>query len=340
MAATNTLALEGRPETLFEPVIKERKAARLITLEEHAVTPFTVPATSKTFETFNATFLAGLKERLGNIDLRVKIMDANNIGAQIISLNQPTAQAFTDVDQATEFCQKANQFVYDNYVVKYPERFFAFATLPTQNGKAAAKELERCVKEYGFVGAMINGFTATTNPEVGLYLDDPQFDALWEVAERLQKPIFIHPRVPLPSNIRVLDDIPTLHGAPYGFARETVEHILRIMFTGVFDRFPGLKICLGHMGEGLSWILPRTDTTFRMYSDGKYLLLSRISFSQNNINRPSMLTVIYRSTRPKEAILLTLLSREHHPQYQWHAENISPDEPYGGNKDIEHYVLG
>ncbi|KAH8892186.1 metal-dependent hydrolase [Thozetella sp. PMI_491] len=195
-------------------------------------------------------------------------MDANNIGAQIISLNQPTAQAFTDVEQATEFCQKANQFVYDNYVTKYPGRFFAFATLPTQSGKAAAAELERCVKDYdGFVGAMINGFTATTDPEVGLYLDHPQFDALWEVAERLQKPIFIHPRVPLPSNIRVLDDIPTLHGAPYGFARETVEHIFRIMYTGVFDRFPGLKICLGHMGEGLSWILPRTDTTFRMYSD-------------------------------------------------------------------------
>jgi 2,3-dihydroxybenzoate decarboxylase len=198
-------------------------------------------------------------------------MDANNIGAQIISLNQPTAQAFVDVVQATEFCQKANQFVYDNYVVKYPGRFFAFATLPTQNGMAAAKELERCVKEYGFVGAMINGFTETADPERGLYLDHPQFDVLWEVAERLQKPIFIHPRVPLPSNIRVLEDIPTLHGAPYGFARETVEHIFRIMFTGVFDRFPRLEICLGHMGEGLSWILPRTDTTFRMYSDGKTL---------------------------------------------------------------------
>jgi predicted TIM-barrel fold metal-dependent hydrolase len=265
---TNTLSLEGRPENIFKPVKQDRKNARLICLEEHAVTPFPVPATSVTFETFNKAFGEGLKHRLGDIDLRLKIMDANNIGAQIISLNQPTAQLFVDLDAAKAFCQKANQFVYENYVVKHPGRFFAFATLPTQSGAAAAQELQRCVKEYGFVGAMINGFTNTEDPEKGQYLDDPQYDALWEVAQRLQKPIFIHPRVPLASNIRVLNDIPTLHGAPYGFSRETVEHILRMMYTGVFDRFPQLKICLGHMGEGLSWILPRTDTTFRMYTAG------------------------------------------------------------------------
>ena len=196
-------------------------------------------------------------------------MDANNIAAQIISLNQPTSQAFIKLEDGVAFCRKANQFVYENYCMKYPGRFFAFATLPTQHGQAAAEELERCVQEYGFVGAMINGFTAAADPTKGLYLDDRQFDVLWEVSERLQKPIFIHPRVPLASNLQILEDIPILHGAPYGFARETVEHVLRLMYSGVFDRFPKLKICLGHMGEGLSWILPRTDTTFRMYTKGK-----------------------------------------------------------------------
>ena len=271
MTATNssTLALEGRPKTLFKPVNTGRKEVRLITFEEHAVTPFPTPATSVTFETFNPTFVAGLRERLQDIDLRVKIMDANNIGAQIISLNQPTAQAFVKLDDSVDFCRKANQFIHENYCLKYPKRFFAFATLPTQDGKAAAEELERCVTEYGFVGAMINGFTATENPTRGLYLDDRRFDVLWEVSQRLQKPIFIHPRVPLPSNLKVLEDMPILHGAPYGFARETVEHVLRLMYTGVFDRFPKLRICLGHMGEGLSWILPRTDTTFRMYTKGR-----------------------------------------------------------------------
>ena len=264
----STLAQEGRPESVFESLNAARKQARLITFEEHAVTPFPTPGTSVTFNTFIPSYLEGLKARLQDIDLRVQIMDANNIAAQVISLNQPTAQAFIKLEDGVDFCRKANQFVHENYCVKHPGRFFAFATLPTQDGKAAAEELERCVNEYGFVGAMINGFTATADPMRGLYLDDRQFDVLWEVSERLQKPIFIHPRVPLASNLQVLHDIPILHGAPYGFGRETVEHVLRLMHTGVFDRFPKLKVCLGHMGEGLSWILPRTDSTFRLYTKG------------------------------------------------------------------------
>lgn len=269
MSGSSTLEIEGRPASSFAPLDSERKRVRLITLEEHAVTPFPTPTISTTLGTFKHDYLSSLKNRLGDIPLRLKVMDANNIGAQIISLNQPTAQAFVNVEEAIEFCHSANQYVYEEYCQKHPDRFFAFATLPTQNGKAAAEELERCVQEYGFVGAMINGFTNTQDPNKGLYLDDPQFDALWATAERLGKPIFIHPRVPLTSNIKVLEDMPIFHGAPYGFGRETAEHILRLMYSGVFDRFPGLKVCLGHMGEGLSWILPRTDSTFRLYTTGK-----------------------------------------------------------------------
>ncbi|KAF9884701.1 hypothetical protein FE257_001330 [Aspergillus nanangensis] len=237
----STITLEGRPPTLFKPTNLNRKQTKLITLEEHAVTPFPIPGPSSTFSLFNASFLSGLQDRLGNLALRLQIMDANNIGAQIISLNQPTAQAFTNLQDSIQFCQQANRYIFETYCTPHPDRFFGFATLPTQDGHAAAVELERCVTEYGFVGAMVNGFTATDDPDQGLYLDDPQFDALWEVAQRMQKPIFIHPRVPLESNMRVLKDMPALHGAPYGFARETVEHVLRLMYSGVFDRFPSLK---------------------------------------------------------------------------------------------------
>lgn len=233
--------------------------------------PFPVPSTSVTWKQFMPEYLAGVKHRLGDVGLRISTMDANHIGAQIVSMNQPGAQGFTEVDDCIQFCRQVNQFVYDEYIKKHPRRFFAFATLPTQEGKAAAAELERCINEYeGFVGAMINGYTNTKDPETGLYLDDPQFDVLWEVAQRLDKPIFIHPRPPLVSNIRTLADQPVFHGAPYGFGRETVEHCLRLMYAGVFDRFPGLKIALGHMGEGLSWILPRTDSTFRLYTKGMF----------------------------------------------------------------------
>ena len=268
VAMDSTLALEGRPGSVFEPANAARKRAWLITFEEHAVTPFPTPGVSITFNTFIPSYLEGLKARLQDVDLRMQIMDANKIAAQVISLNQPTAQAFIKLEDSVDFCRQANQFVYENYCLKHPGRFFAFATLPTQDGRAAAEELERCVREFGFVGAMINGYTATADPTRGLYLDDRQFDVLWEVAQRLQKPIFIHPRVPLASNLHVLEDIPILHGAPYGFGRETVEHVLRLMYSGVFDRYPTLKVCLGHMGEGLSWILPRTDSTFRLYIKG------------------------------------------------------------------------
>lgn len=264
---SGTLAAEGRAPSSY-PALNDRKTVGLVTFEEHAVTPFKGPSQSSTFNTFKFEFLNRLKDRLQNVDLRVQIMDANNITAQVISLNQPTAQAFVNLDECIEFCRKVNEYVYQTYCVKHPKRFFAFATLPTQNGKAAAAELERCVNEYGFVGAMINGYTATPDPTKGLYLDDKQYDPLWEVSEVLQKPIFIHPRVPKASDLNVLGDIPILHGAPYGFGRETVEHVLRIMYAGVFDRFPKLKVCLGHSGEGLSWILPRTDATFRMYTPG------------------------------------------------------------------------
>ncbi|KIW88483.1 uncharacterized protein Z519_11052 [Cladophialophora bantiana CBS 173.52] len=314
----STLTIEGRPLSSFKPTHEERKRTGLITFEEHAITPFPVPSTSVTFETFNPDFLGGLKQRLQDIELRVKIMDANNIAAQIISLNQPTAQAFVKVDDCVEFCRKANEFVFQNYCAKYPKRFFAFATLPTQDGTAAAAELERCVKEYGFVGAMINGYTVTEDPTKGLYLDDPQYDTLWEVSERLGKPIFIHPRVPLQSNLNVLKDIPILHGAPYGFGRETVEHLLRIMYAGVFDRFPKLKICLGHSGEGLSWILPRTDTTFRMYTKAAQgpKKKSFLYYFQNNI-------ICNTSGMPRTSALLNLLS-------ETKVENVtfSVDYPY------------
>lgn len=316
IAMDSTLALEGRPESVFEAANTARKRAWLITFEEHAVTPFPTPGKSVTFNTFIPSYLEGLKARLQDIDLRVQIMDANNIAAQVVSLNQPTAQAFVKVEDGVDFCRKANQFVYENYCLKHRGRFFAFATLPTQDGKAAAEELERCVKEYGFVGAMINGFTATGNPTRGLYLDDRQFDVLWEVAERLQKPIFVHPRVPLTSNLQVLQDIPILHGAPYGFGRETVEHVLRLMYAGIFDRFPKLKVCLGHMGEGLSWILPRTDSTFRLYTKGGYSsgIFSRLDHADIFLKRLKVQRRRLSSSISKRTLFPTRVAcREHQP---------------------------
>lgn len=262
------LALEGRHPKIVKPLFQRRKNARLICIEEHCLVPAAVPSTSTAWTEFIPSYFESFKKRMLDIDLRLQIMDANNIGAQIVSPMTSSAQGITDLPKSQAFCRQANEFIYENYLLKHPTRFFGFAILPTQDGAAAAAELERCVEEYGFVGAMVHGFTSTTDQRRGLYLDDKQFDVLWEVAQRLEKPIFIHPRIPLASSLQNLSDLSTLHGPPYGFGRDTVEHALRFMCTGVFDRFPKLKIVLGHMGEDLSWILPRAGSTFRVYTSG------------------------------------------------------------------------
>ena len=264
---TNTQGPDRR-DVGFDDLLRPRKLSPLIALEEHISVPYDVPATSKTWTLFEPKFMEDLKARLGDVDLRLKIMDYHNIAAQIMSLTQPTTQSFSDAAQAAAFAKKSNEFLYQNYVVKHPKRFFGFAALPTQDGKLAAQELERCIKEYGFVGAMINGWTATDDPEVGKYLDSPDMEPLWDVAEKYETPIFLHPRSPVLSSMRNLDDYPALAGPTYGFGRETVEHCLRLMCSGLFDRHPKLKIVLGHMGEGLSWILPRTDARLRLYKQG------------------------------------------------------------------------
>lgn len=332
---SSTLSSEGRSENDFPSLLGHRQLARLVTIEEHSITPFPIPAISTTLGTFKPSYLAQLKTRLGDVDLRLRIMDANMIGAQVISLNQPTAQAFVNLEDSIAFCRQANDFVYDNYCRKHPTRFFAFATLPTQNGSAAAEELERCVEKYGFVGALINGFTNVEEAGVGLYLDDVQFDTLWRVAERLQAPIFVHPRVPLLSNLKVLEDMPIFHGAPYGFGRETVEHVLRLMYSGVFDRFPQLKICLGHMGEGLSWILPRTDSTFRLYTAGK----KPITYTEG-LHTNLLMSSLSRGTRPQEEIVPAVFPRQRAGQHQWHAQHSRLDEPDGLDARLQHHVLG
>jgi gamma-resorcylate decarboxylase len=307
-----------------------RKTAKLICLEEHAVSPFKVPTTSSTHTIFQPEYINGVRERLSDIEHRLKVMDANNIGAQIISMNQPTAQAFTALHEQLEWCRKSNNFVYEYYCKAHPRRFFAFASLPTHSGEESAKELARCVTQYGFVGAIINGFTDTPSPNLPFYLDNPMYEPLWEVAASLAKPIFIHPRVPLSSNMQVLHDIPILHGAPYGFARETAEHVMRLMYTGLFERHPTLKILLGHMGESLSFTLPRTDSTFRLYTPSAQGPKKHdfMHYFQNNI-------LVNTSGTPRTSCLMQVLA-------ETRSENVmfAVDYPYESVKEMRGWFEG
>jgi hypothetical protein len=144
----------------------------------------------------------------------------------------------------------------------HPDRFAAFATLALQEPEKAAAELERCVRQLGFKGAMVNG---TVN---GRFLDDPKFTPFFEVAQALDVPIYLHPAPPPKAVMDVyFSGLPGQLGfflstAGWGWHVETGLHSLRLIISGLFDRFPKLKIIIGHMGENLPFSVARSQAVF------------------------------------------------------------------------------
>ncbi len=196
--------------------------------------------------------------------LRLEQMDAAGIDFQILSLFDPGVQEYDDTAKAVEYAQRANDDLAET-VRQYPTRFGAFATLATQDPEAAATELRRAVQDLGFVGALINGHTH------GRYLDDPAYEPLFAQAENLGVPLYLHPTTPHPA---VLDAWfapyvdQGLHLASWGFAVEAGTHALRLIYSGLFDRHPGLQMILGHLGEMLPFTAFRTDRYYGLGGSG------------------------------------------------------------------------
>jgi 2,3-dihydroxybenzoate decarboxylase len=196
-------------------------------------------------------------ERIADLtDLRLREMDEQGVDVQVLSLTSPGIQGMTDAADAVATAREAND-VLAQVVADHPTRFAGFAALACQEPAAAVAELERAVTELGLRGALINGHTA------GAYLDEPPFWDLWEAAEALQVPIYIHPVDP-PAPVACCAGYP-LDRATWGWAFETGSHALRVVLAGVFDRFPGATLMLGHMGEGLPYALARLDDRYDFY---------------------------------------------------------------------------
>jgi gamma-resorcylate decarboxylase len=128
-----------------------------------------------------------------------------------------------------------------------------------QDPDAAARELERSVKDLGFHGFMVNGFSQVGDAENVVYYDAPQYGDFWASAAALGKPFYMHPRDPLPSREPIYDGFPWLTAATWAFAVETSIHALRLMTSGLFDRHPTLQMILGHLGEGIPFNVWRVD---------------------------------------------------------------------------------
>ncbi len=200
-----------------------------------------------------------LESRLFDIqDRRLREMDANGVEIMILSLNAPAVQARPDPKVANDLARKANDYLAEQ-VAKRPDRFRGFAALPMQDPDMAIAELRRCMKDLGFVGALVNGFSQVGDEATVAYLDAPQYRPFWAEAEALDAPFYLHPRNPLMGDGKVYQGQPWLMGPTWAFGQETAVHALRLMGSGLFDEHPGLRIILGHMGEGLPYNMWRVD---------------------------------------------------------------------------------
>jgi gamma-resorcylate decarboxylase len=226
-----------------------------IAIEEH----FAIEATLSDSQVFGEHVWPELKDRLLDVaDKRLRQMDAHGVAMMILSLNAPAVQAIADKARAIEVAKQANDALAET-VRKRPDRYAAFAALPMQDPEAAAAELERCIKQLGFVGALVNGFSDTGDPRKLLYYDVPHYRAFWKVVEALDVPFYLHPRNPLPGQIPGYDGHNWLLGPNWAFNAETSVHALRLIGSGLFDECPKLRIVLGHLGEGIPALLWRID---------------------------------------------------------------------------------
>jgi 2,3-dihydroxybenzoate decarboxylase len=204
-----------------------------------------------------ATFRRQAAERLPEIDaLRLDAMDKAGIDIAVLSLFQPGIQGERDTATAIRKARAVNDGLAER-IAKHPARFRGFAAVPLQDPREAANELERAVKELGFKGALVNGHTQ------GLYLDDARCLPFWERVAALDVPIYIHPANPM-TIPAAFEGYPGLAQAIFGWAAETGGHALRLVLSGLFDRFPSLTVILGHMGEALPFYLWRIDSRFKI----------------------------------------------------------------------------
>ncbi|MES2412380.1 MAG: amidohydrolase family protein [Pseudomonadota bacterium] len=191
-------------------------------------------------------------------DRRLREMDANGMEMMLLSLNAPTVQAIPDAKHADELSRRANDYLAEQ-VAKRPDRFQALAALPMQDPDLATRELERCIKQLGFKGVLVNGFSEVSSSNAGVYYDLKQYWPFWSLVESLDVPFYLHPRNPLPKDSAIYEGHPWLMGPTWAFGQETAVHALRLMASGLFDKHPGLQIVLGHMGEGLPYSMWRID---------------------------------------------------------------------------------
>ena len=181
---------------------------------------------------------------------RLRFMDDAGVDMQVLSHHGVQSMEASD---GIEWSRKANDELAE-VVARYPDRFIGLGIVAPQSPDEAAKELERAVKELGLKGLCIQSHARDE------YLDAGKYWIIFEAAEKLDVPIYLHPAIPSKAILKPYSDQGFyLSGPVLGFAADLALHTMRLIHSGLFDMYPNLKIILGHMGEGLPYWLPRLD---------------------------------------------------------------------------------
>ena len=183
---------------------------------------------------------------------RLAKMDKAGIDVQVLSLTSPGVEHFDPVT-GMELARKSNDTLAET-IAMYPDRLKGFAALAPKDAEGSCKELERAVKELEFKGWKTHSNYGDS------YLDDEPYWPILEKAAELGVPIYLHPAVPSIPALTKYGFV--LAGAPFGFGIETSICMMRLIYSGVFDRFPGLTLMLGHLGEGIPFLLQRMDFAY------------------------------------------------------------------------------
>jgi predicted TIM-barrel fold metal-dependent hydrolase len=244
---------------------------RIVTLEEHISFPeMTNKIPKEDLGGFGQSeTMQRLAPKLADVTgERLKSMDDNGITMQVLSVDSSGANLVNQAD-APAFATQYNDLIAER-IKGFEDRFTAFALLPMTAPLAAADELERVVTECNFRGAMIRGLTQDK------FLDHPEFGPIFERAEKLDVPIYLHPGLP-PKGVADIyySGLPNRSGMSealacygWGWHSETALHVLRLLFSGVFDKYPKLNLVIGHMGEMLPMMMVRSERVFKPGNGG------------------------------------------------------------------------
>jgi 2,3-dihydroxybenzoate decarboxylase len=188
---------------------------------------------------------------------RLAKMDATGVEYMLLSLTSASTQGIPHVQEAAAIAVQANDWLAEQCAIN-PKRFGGLASLAMHDAKTAAGELRRAVKELGMFGAIINDFQEVFDEERGkvkkVLYDGREYDEFWAAVEELGVPIYLHPRYPVEADLQPGEKYAPgrrhLIGAGVGFHLDLSYHIYAIMSSGVLDRYPGVQIVIGHLGEG------------------------------------------------------------------------------------------